>query len=65
MHTQIYKQSQSSIEHENGKKYFDILLEKQKNKRKVKCFILHWLHENIITLIHCWDEKNKQKFACV
>lgn len=49
------------------KNCFDILLENQKNKRKIKCFILHWLlHENVITLILCWgDEKNESKFACV
>lgn len=48
-------------------KRFDILLEKQKNTRRIKCFILHWLlHKNMITLILCWgDEKNKWKFACV
>lgn len=49
------------------KKCFDILLENQKNKRKIKCFIFHWLwHENMITLILCWgEEKNKSKFARV
>lgn len=47
------------------KNCFDILLENQKNKRKIKCFILHWLlHENVITLILCWGEERIKICLC-